>query len=120
MAHNLIAKIFYVFFLKSKSVILSVLVPVLKLDNHIYFLSFLNTFNTEKCLDINNTNASKLYKILGNSRCASNQSLVTDLSDFNRIVSYKTMSSFYKFKRGLALTNTRLTCDKYTYTIYIN
>ena len=34
MAHNLIAKIFYVFFLKSKSVILSVLVPVLKLDNH--------------------------------------------------------------------------------------
>ena len=124
MAHNLIAKIFYVFFLKSKSVILSVLVPVLKLDNHIYFLSFLNTFNTEKCLDINNTNASKLYKILGNSRCASNQSLVTDLSDFNRIVSYKrslcALSIIMNKTSQNPFPHTRLTCDKYTYTIYIN
>ena len=29
---------------------------------------------------------------------------IIDLSDFNRIVSYKTMSSLYKFKRGLTLT----------------
>ena len=58
MCCNFIAKIFCVFFFESKSVILLVLIPVLKLDNHINLLSFLNTLYTEKCLYINNTNTS--------------------------------------------------------------
>ena len=64
MKRNLVAEEFYIFILQSHTVIVLVLIPVLKLNNHINRLSILYTFNTVKCFYIDDAYTSELDKIL--------------------------------------------------------
>ena len=65
MTHYLVAEILGIFFLEAESVVICLLFPVLELDYEIYLLFFLYTLYSVKCLDIDDSDASKLYKVSG-------------------------------------------------------
>ena len=120
MAHNPVSENLGVCLLQSETVILLILVPLLKLDNHVYALCLLDTLNSEKALDIYNTDSAKLYKMPCDIRCCSDKCLITYLLNLNNIIRYKTMSSLDELQRCLTLTDTALTHNKNTLAEYIN
>ena len=63
MTHYLVAEILGIFFLETEPVVLCLLFPVLELDYEVYLLLFLYTLYSVKRLDIDDSDASKLYKV---------------------------------------------------------
>ena len=86
MTHYLVAEILGIFFLEAESVVICLLLPVLELDYEVYLLFFLYTLYSVKCLDIDDSDASKLYKVSGNLRRSAHERMLVDLSDFHHII----------------------------------
>ena len=76
MAYHLISEIFDIIVLKTQSVIVFVLYPVLKLYNKVYRLCILYTQYTEERFNIYDTYSSKLNKMLCYIRCGSYKCLL--------------------------------------------
>ena len=55
-----------------------------------------------------------------NIRRLTYQCIITDLADFYNVIAYKTMSTLDQLKRRLTLTDSTLSHDQHTDTIYIN
>ena len=119
MTHYLVAEILGIFFLEAESVVICLLFPVLELDYEVYLLFFLYTLYSVKCLDIDDSDASKLYKVSGNLRRCAHERMLVDLSDFHHIIRHKTMASSDELECGLTLSYTALTCDHNSLTVYI-
>ena len=119
MTHYLVAEILGIFFLEAESVVICLLFPVLELDYEIYLLFFLYTLYSVKCLDIDDSDASKLYKVSGYLRRCAHERMLVDLSDFHHIIRHKTMTSSDELECGLTLSYTALTCDHNSLTVYI-
>lgn len=119
MTHYLVAEILGIFFLEAESVVICLLLPVLELDYEVYLLFFLYTLYSVKCLDIDDSDASKLYKVSGNLRRSAHERMLVDLSDFHHIIRHKTMASSDELECGLTLSYTALACDHYSLAVYI-
>ena len=68
---------------------------------------------------IDDSDASKLYKVSGNLRRCAHERMLVDLSDFHHIIRHKTMASSDELECGLALSDTALACDHYSLAVYI-
>ena len=119
MTHYLVAEILGIFFLEAESVVICLLFPVLELDYEIYLLFFLYTLYSVKCFDIDDSDASKLYKVSGYLRRCAHERMLVDLSDFHHIIRHETMASSDELECGLTLSYTALTCDHNSLTVYI-
>ena len=58
--------------------------------------------------------------MLRDIRCCTYQSIITDFADLYHVIRYKSVSSLDQLQGSLALTNTALTRDQDTFTIYID
>ena len=120
MAYYLISKVLCILLMQSKTIVFLVSVPLLKLDHEIDRLGILNALNTEQCFYIDDTDTTKFDKVTCDIRRRSHQCYVTDLTDFNNIITDKTMTSLDQLQGCLALTDTTLTCDQDSLAVNIN
>ena len=68
MAYDPVAKKFCIFLLHTQTVIFSVLVPLLQLDDKVNRLGVLHAFHTEQGLHINDSDAAQFDKMAGDIR----------------------------------------------------
>ena len=119
MAHDLVSKVFGVFFMQTETVIFFVAVPLFQFDDKVYRLGILDTLNTEQRFDIDDTDASKLDKMPRDVRRRSDQSDVTYFTKFYNIITYQTMPTLDQLQCSLTLADAALSCDQDPLTIDI-
>jgi hypothetical protein len=66
-----ISQKFRIFFFESETVIFTVLVPFLELDDQIDLLRILHMLNTVKGFDVNDSDAPQFNEMSGDVRCGS-------------------------------------------------
>ena len=119
MAHDLVSKVFGVFFMQTETVIFFVAVPLFQFDDKVYRLGILDALNTEQRLDIDDADASKLDEMSRDIRRRSDQSDVTYFTKFYNIITYQTVSTLDQLQCSLTLADAALTCDQDSFTIDI-
>ena len=92
-------------------------IPMFKLNNHINLFCKFNRTHTEKSSCIDNTNTSYFNKVTDIIRCRAYKCTRRNLTDFDSIVSDKSVASLDKFKSRFALTYAAVTEDKHTLTV---
>ena len=119
MAYDPVAKKFCIFLLHTQTVIFSVLVPLLQLDDKVNRLGVLHALHTEQGLYINDADAPQFDKMLGDVRGASNQGIIADPAYLHHVIRHQTVSPLNQFQGSLALADAAFSHNQHTFTEYI-
>ena len=79
------------------------------MDLHINTLAVTDAGNAEQGLDINDADAAKFDKVLGDGRSDSDQGHLADLADLDHVVRNKTMAALDQFQGRLGFADTAVT-----------
>ena len=119
MADDPVAQIFHIVLLQAQPVIFLIPVPVLQLNDQIYVLGLSDTGYTEQGLDIDDSDAPKLNKVLGDGRCPADQGVFTDSADLNDIVRDQTMAALDQLQSRFRLTDAALAGDQKAHAVNV-
>ena len=120
VADDLIAQILRIGLLKSKPVVLLILIPVLKTDYEVDVGGVLYGTCTEQCLDVHNADTAQLDKVLCHIRSGTDKGIIAHLADLHHVICHETVSSLYELQSRLRLTDATLAGNQHALTIDIH
>ena len=120
MTYHINTQDVHMLILKTQAVIIVFLFPVFQFDDKIDLLALLDTLNTKKTLNIDDTDTTQFDQMLGDLRGTSQKSVGVSLSDLDHVICHQTMSSADQLQCSLALSDTAFSCDQKSFTIDID